>query len=160
AVPPGSFTASDRAHVANPFKGLRAFEEADADDFFGRDRLITEVVARLVNGACLVALVGPSGSGKSTLGRAGLLPALRRGAIPGSAQWLIASMTPGSQPLLELEAALLRCAGESPPSLAESLADEMSGLLRAALRVLPDNSRRLLLIIDQFEELFTLVEDT
>ena len=68
--------------VANPYKGLRAFEEADADDFFGRDELLEQLVKRLGTTRFL-AVVGPSGSGKSSVVRAGLLPAIRRGAIPG-----------------------------------------------------------------------------
>ncbi len=58
---------------ANPFKGLHAFEEADADDFFGRDRLIADVLGRVGNGARLVTLVGPSGWGKSSVVRAGIV---------------------------------------------------------------------------------------
>ena len=57
--------------AGNPFKGLHAFQESDADDFFGRDRLVADVLTRLGGGARLVALVGPSGSGKSSVVRAG-----------------------------------------------------------------------------------------
>ena len=71
------------ATIVNPFKGLHAFREADADDFFGRDRLVADVVARVGDGARLVALVGPSGSGKSSVVRAGVVPALRKGAVAG-----------------------------------------------------------------------------
>ena len=146
--------------VVNPFRGLRPFSEDDAGDFFGRDRLIAEVVRRVSGGDRLIALVGPSGSGKSSVVRAGLIPAIRKGAVSGSDQWLVAHMLPGSDPFIELEAALLRSTLDAPDSLAEPLrAEDGSGLLRAALRVLPTESSRLLLVIDQFEELFTLVED-
>ncbi len=141
----------------NPFKGLRSFGEDDADDFFGRDHLVADVIRRLDQGDPLVALVGASGSGKSSAVRAGVVPAVRKAAIADSDGWLVAQMTPGSHPLVELEAALLRSSLDAPDSLKQQLAEPEDGLLRAALRVLPDEGR-LLLVIDQFEELFTLVE--
>ena len=152
-------TAGTAGSVANPFKGLRAFREDDSSDFFGRDRLVADVVRRLDRGERLVGLVGPSGSGKSSVVRAGLIPALRKGAITGSEEWLVAQMVPGSHPFAELEAALLRSSLDVPDSLADQLADPETGILRAALRVLPSETSRLLLVIDQLEELFTLVED-
>ncbi len=141
----------------NPFKGLRSFGEDDADDFFGRDHLVSDVVRRLDRGDRLVALVGASGSGKSSAVRAGVVPAIRKAAITDSDLWLVAQMTPGAHPLIELEAALLRSTLDAPDSLKQQLAEPDDGLLRAALRVIPDRGR-LLLVIDQFEELFTLVE--
>jgi hypothetical protein len=66
-----------------PFKGLASFEPVDADYFFGRERLVAELVARVV-GAGFLGIVGPSGSGKSSVLRAGLLPALAGGVLPGS----------------------------------------------------------------------------
>ncbi len=143
--------------TANPFKGLRAFGEADSADFFGRERIVAEAVRRLDGGRDVIGIVGPSGSGKSSIVRAGLIPTLRKGAIEGSDRWVIAAMVPGSRPFAELEAALLRSSPVAPDSLSEQLADRETGLLRAILRVLPSDSDRLLLVIDQFEELFTLV---
>ncbi|MGI9607512.1 MAG: BTAD domain-containing putative transcriptional regulator, partial [Acidimicrobiales bacterium] len=143
------------AGQANPFIGLRAFYEDDSDRFFGRARVIADVVRRLDDGTRLIGLVGPSGSGKSSIARAGLVPALRKGAIPGSDDWLIAEMVPGSHPFAELEAALLRSSLDTPDSLSEQLADREAGVLRAVLRVLPSENARLVLVIDQFEELFT-----
>jgi basic membrane lipoprotein Med (substrate-binding protein (PBP1-ABC) superfamily)/DNA-binding SARP family transcriptional activator len=141
--------------VVNPYKGLHAFRETDADDFFGRDRLVTEVLARLAAGQRLIALVGPSGSGKSSAVRGGVVPALRRGAVPGSQGWLVVQMLPGSHPFAELEAALLREAVDGPDRWSAETWDDDDGLLRAALRVLPDDGTPLLLVVDQFEELFT-----
>ena len=69
-----------------PFKGLASFEPVDTDYFFGRERLVAELVARLV-GARFLGIVGPSGSGKSSALRAGLLPALAGGVLPGSEGW-------------------------------------------------------------------------
>ena len=145
--------------VTNPYKGLRAFQEIDADDFYGRDALVQILLSRLCETRFL-AVVGPSGSGKSSLVKAGLLPALRRGTLPGSENWFVAEMVPGSHPLEELELALLPIAVDPPPSLLEPLQKDERGLLRTLRRILPsDGETQLLLVIDQFEELFTLVED-
>ena len=94
----------------NPYKGLRAFDETDAADFYGRAALVDELV-HAVGDRRLVAVVGPSGIGKSSVVKAGLVPALRGGALPGSAPWLVTDMFPGSYPYEELAAALLRVAG-------------------------------------------------
>ncbi|MGI9624735.1 MAG: protein kinase domain-containing protein, partial [Acidimicrobiales bacterium] len=78
--------------VTNPYKGLSAFDEGDAGEFFGRERLVDELVSGLgVEGEAgrFLAVVGPSGSGKSSVVRAGLLPSLRSGAVPGSEGWFI-----------------------------------------------------------------------
>lgn len=148
----------DASVAHNPFKGLRSFGEQDEADFFGRDRLVSDVIRRIRAGQSLVALIGASGSGKSSVVRAGVMPAVRKGAVDSSSEWFIAQMIPGSRPMIELEASLLRSSLDAPDSLTDQLHDSEDGLLRAALRVLPDNGR-LLLVIDQFEELFTLVED-
>ena len=136
----------------NPFKGLRAFEETDAMDFFGRAALVAELVDAMSGRERLVAVVGPSGSGKSSVVRAGLIPALRQGALAGSDGWLTASMLPGGQPFTELETALRRA------GLREQLGDGKGEVLKAAVRLLPDDDAKLVLLIDQFEELFTLVD--
>ncbi len=146
----------------NPYKGLRPFDEADAPDFFGREALVERLVARLserVDGSRFLGVVGASGSGKSSVIRAGLVPALRRGALPGSEAWFFIEMSPGALPFEELEAALRRIAVNPPSSLVEQLENDESGLLRAVERVLPPDGSELLLVIDQFEELFTRVED-
>jgi WD40 repeat protein/serine/threonine protein kinase len=147
----------------NPYKGLRAFQETDADDFFGRAALTERLLARLADGGDsgrFLAVVGPSGSGKSSIVKAGLIPALRRGGLTNSAHWFITEMLPGTHPLEELEAALLRVAVNPIPALLDQLVEDRRGLVRAAKRILPgDPDTDLLLVIDQFEELFTLVED-
>jgi len=143
----------------NPYKGLRAFQESDAQDFFGRAALVRQLVGRMDEGGAFfgfLAVVGPSGSGKSSAVRAGLLPALRLGKAQGSEQWYIAEMTPGTQPLHNLESALLSIASQHPPQLADALqGDSLATVVR---EVLPEGGT-LLLLIDQFEEVFTLVTD-
>ena len=94
------------AGVRNPYKGLRAFEEGDAEDFFGRAQLVQELVRALASGARLVSVVGPSGCGKSSAVSAGLIPALRAGAIPGSEAWDITKLVPGRRPSAQLQDAL------------------------------------------------------
>jgi DNA-binding SARP family transcriptional activator/ABC-type glycerol-3-phosphate transport system substrate-binding protein/tRNA A-37 threonylcarbamoyl transferase component Bud32 len=150
----------DRAPIEleNPYKGLSAFGEADAEDFFGRARQVERLLARLGETGTrgrFVAVVGPSGSGKSSVVSAGVLPALRDGALPGSAEWFVVTMTPGSHPFEELEAALRRIAVNPPAGLLDQLMSGPAGIRRAVRRVLPDDHSPLLVVIDQFEELFT-----
>ena len=147
--------------IENPYKGLRSFSEADADDFFGRETLIQQLLSRLSEGGDLsrfLAVIGPSGSGKSSVVKAGLIPALRRGGLLGSENWFYVDLLPGRNPIEELEAALLRVAVNPPSSLLSQL-KENRGLIRSVNRILPnDPSVELVLVIDQFEELFTLLE--
>jgi WD40 repeat protein/DNA-binding SARP family transcriptional activator len=112
--------------VACPFKGLASFDVEDAGVFFGRERLVAEMVARLA-GAPLMGIVGPSGSGKSSALRAGLLPALAAGVLPGSERWALALLRPGEHPLRALEQATAEAAPHG----------------------------RLVVAVDQFEEAFT-----
>ena len=90
--------------------------------------------------------------------RAGLVPALRRGALEDSSGWFYVEMAPGAHPLEELEAALLRVAVQAPTSMLEQLERDDHGLHAAIQQVLPAGSE-LVLVIDQLEEVFTLVED-
>jgi DNA-binding SARP family transcriptional activator len=142
----------------NPYVGLRAFDDGDAHRFFGRDRLIDEIVARLsgtgVSARCVV-VVGPSGSGKSSVVRAGVVPALRCGAVPGSDAWFTTTMVPGGDVYESLEAALLRIAVNPPASLLGQLRNGERGILRCVRRCVATEHDCVTLVIDQFEELFT-----
>lgn len=162
AVDPGTAVASIAAEIHNPYKGLRAFEEVDADDFFGRETLVASLVTELdghgPGGRCL-AVVGPSGCGKSSIVKAGLVPALRRGALPGSDRWFIVQMYPGSRPFEALAAALRRVAIDPDPDLFGSLAGGNAPLSTVIDHVVPANGSGLLVVIDQFEEVFTLVRE-
>ena len=113
-----------------PYKGLARFETSDADFFFGREQVVAEAVGHLVQSRFL-ALVGPSGSGKSSLLRAGLLPALASGALPGSSRWGYSVMRPGTHPL----ETLIRTLDEPRPV------------------------ERGVLVVDQFEEVFSACPD-
>ena len=146
--------------IRNPYKGLRAFLEADAATSSDARRSPSGWVRRLAEEATLaVPRRGrASGSGKSSVVRAGLVPALRRGALPGSERWYVIDMLPGAHPLRELESALLAWPSP-PPSLLDELEGDELGLLRAVDRILPDPDAELLIVLDQLEEVFTLIED-
>jgi DNA-binding SARP family transcriptional activator/WD40 repeat protein len=141
----------------NPYKGLSAFGELDAPDFHGRAAEIDEIIGTLSEHR-LVAVVGPSGIGKSSVVRAGMIPALRSGGIAGSDRWLVTDMLPGSYPYEELASALIRVATEMPDGLEEDLRRNARGLARAVKRYVPEG-QTVLLIVDQFEELFTLAAE-
>ena len=131
-------------------------------DFFGREALVAGFIERMSQtpSGRLLAVIGPSGSGKSSAVKAGLLPEIRGGALPGSQHWFIIEMMPGSNPLEHLKAALLRGAIHPPPNLLEALKADHHGLLGVINRILPPgDDTELLLVIDQFEELFTLTND-
>ena len=130
-----------RRQLENPYKGLRAFQEADAADFFGREVLTQLLLERMQEQVPLrrfLAVVGPSGSGKSSVVRAGLVPALRRGGLPGSENWFVVEMFPGAHPLEELAQALLRMAVDPPNNLVEPAARSTSaGCCAWSIRCVP-----------------------
>jgi len=143
----------------NPYKGLRAFQQTDTGDFYGREALTDQILEKL-RGHRLIAVVGPSGSGKSSVVKAGVLPAMRSGSVAGWESWFFTEMVPGSHPFEELEAALLRVAVNPPATLLEQLRTDDHGLSRAVKRILPEGDSELVLVIDQFEEVFSHVADT
>ena len=148
--------------IRNPYKGLRAFLEADALDFFGRETVVQRLLQSLGedgHAQRFLAVVGPSGSGKSSVVRAGLVPALRRGAIPGSERWYVIDVLPGLHPFRDIETALMSVAVEPPPSLMEELERDELGIMRAVDRMLPDPEAELVILLDQLEEVFTMIED-
>ena len=153
--------APHASDARNPYKGLRSFAEPDAGDFFGRTELIERLVARCNEtgpGARFLAVVGPSGSGKSSVVRAGLVPAIRSGALSRADGFVVAEMFPGDRPMEELEAAILRVAAHPMPNLRDRLEAGSRGLLESAGDALPIDTEGLL-VVDQFEELFTLTRD-
>jgi len=157
-----------------PFKGLHYFDEADADIFFGRELLAAKLVSRLKDFPLLV-VIGASGSGKSSLVRAGLIPALKSsepladGTSPpeGSAQWSVHVITPTARPLEALAVSLTRDSTSvaATTTLMDDLARDARSLHLFVRKLLTLNSspvkgeERMLLVVDQFEELFTLCRD-
>ncbi len=153
----------------NPYKGLQAFHIEDAQDFFGRDRLIDELLEK-VRQLCtqdqqdravarLLTVLGPSGSGKSSVVMAGMIPKLKQGALPKSEQWIyLPPIVPGKYPLEALALALAPLFPQRSPIkiMREDLEDDSArGLhLLLATSEKPPNAY-VLLVIDQFEELFT-----
>ena len=159
-------------HDGNPFAGLAPFQEADADRFYGRAREVGAVLARL-RSSPLVALAGPSGVGKSSLVRAGVIPQLK-----GSGEgWDALILRPGRSPLAALSAIQVELArevtdpaaregrtggggGGAPPARAYGDLRGAPGQLGAALRAWAHRTRRRVLVfVDQFEELYTLCAD-
>ncbi|HYW41754.1 MAG TPA: hypothetical protein VE959_02780, partial [Bryobacteraceae bacterium] len=129
----------------NPFPGLRPFGAKDSTLFFGRDDQIGEALDRMLRQR-LLAVVGVSGCGKSSLVGAGMVPALEMGLAGDPDQrWRVATMRPGDGPLRELG----RCLGFGGGALAE----RTYGLLEAVETHLPAGEN-LLLVVDQFEEIF------
>jgi energy-coupling factor transporter ATP-binding protein EcfA2 len=142
-----------------PYKGLDVFEEEDADLFFGRERLVEDLVSR-VKESRAIFITGPSGSGKSSLVRAGLIPALKAERIQNSNRWLYETIKPGREPLEALALALSRL---KSPELADyfrqhvETTDILQKCAESALRERKD--QRLVLFIDQFEEVFTQINE-
>jgi formylglycine-generating enzyme required for sulfatase activity/energy-coupling factor transporter ATP-binding protein EcfA2 len=142
-----------------PYVGLGTFTISDGPYFFGREDLINDLWQQ-VQAHRLVAVLGPSGSGKSSVVLAGLLPRLRQGALPGSQLWHIyPAIVPGSAPLTHLTALL------QPPDVDlvawtddnlehfQTNPDHLANIINQA------NETTAVLVIDQFEELFTLCQD-
>src|SRR6266566_2209558 len=152
----------------NPYKGLKAFRSEDRHDFFGRDMLVDELAGALnafliadvkhTQSARLLAVVGPSGSGKSSVVMAGLLPRLHQGELPCSQHWVyLDPIIPGIHPLESLAVAFAK---HSPDRSLKTLRDDLEDdsayglhLLASYLGKPPET--RVVLFIDQFEEVFT-----
>lgn len=164
-------TGADWPAGKSPFPGLRAFTPADAPIFFGRSYEVDRLVDQLGKTRFL-AIVGASGSGKTSLVGAGLIPRLKANAITGSKDWRIGTMKPGEKPLDALTDAIFEAfPGMKPPAtgaarvkqeLISSLLTEPASVLRICDEGLKDAQSwgEVLLVIDQFEELFSLPGDT
>jgi transcriptional regulator with XRE-family HTH domain/putative hemolysin len=156
----------------NPYKGLLHFgtEEEDAHDFFGRNQLIEDSIDQLEmllssdQQARLLAFIGPSGVGKSSFVLAGLLPRLRASMdeLPGSSQWIyLPSMHPGNHPVEALKETL-GCVFQQKrlEDIEADLANkDARGLYTLTMQLTQSQQAYVVLVIDQFEELFTLTDD-
>ncbi|GAA1655676.1 hypothetical protein GCM10009733_061400 [Nonomuraea maheshkhaliensis] len=144
-----------RSHDVCPYQGLVPFESTKAELFFGRTRatrgLLDRLAGRLAGHGSVLLVSGASGVGKSSLLRAGLMPALAEGMLPlpGSRDWPRLLVTPGADPFAALAAAWVREFGGTAETTASRLRHAPGDAL----------SRRFVLVVDQFEELFTLVSD-
>ena len=166
-----------------PYLGLVPFGERDARVFYGRGELVAQLVQRLagrLDGTGMLVVAGESGAGKSSLLRAGLMPWLAAGALgPGSQRWPRRVIRPAGNPVRELAMVLAEAAGADPVSVYRSLSaapDEAPMLVEQAVRIATGRGPspgpggpadaaacappRLVLVVDQFEELFTAAGDT
>ncbi|TQM77786.1 WD40 repeat protein [Saccharothrix saharensis] len=154
---------ADAAGDECPYPGLVAFGPAQGRWFFGRDRLVAELVGRLDErlreGGPLV-VVAPSGAGKSSLLRAGLLPALAAGRLEGSRHWPCLLFTPTARPVPVLAKYLAAVVGTEPERVRAADPEVVVALTREALADRGGTGpARLVVVVDQLEELFTLCED-
>jgi WD40 repeat protein len=136
-----------------PYRGLLPYDRAHEAVFYGRERLTAELAGLLAETG-IVMVTGASGAGKTSLLRAGLIPALARGVqVPGSSSWPVVSMTPTTRPLTELAARLAQLDGRDPASIRPGLA-ETPGHADLLISEITREAGRLVLIIDQFEQVF------
>ena len=154
--PAASAAREKRTTARNPYKGLLAFGEADAADFYGRKEIVSQL-ASAVEDRPFTLLAGPSGIGKSSVVRAGLVPAVRASHASDGPAWLVTDMFPGARPFDALEAALNRVATETVANRIEALRSGTAGLNEVCAGIVP--GERLLIVVDQFEELFTHTTD-
>lgn len=156
---PGRYQPGQDSTAAGPYAGLRTFQEEDARMFFGRNTERADLLARMRDTA-LLAVVGPSGVGKSSFIRAGVIPALRSTEV-----WQVFTIRPGRHPMQTLAELCVRLLD---PTTGESKHPGIDGIIRSRLTAEPSvfgdlvreycarEKRRLLLLVDQFEELYTL----
>jgi WD40 repeat protein/DNA-binding XRE family transcriptional regulator len=173
------------AVTGSPYRGLAAFDEHDAGFFFGREAATAQVLERMsraLAGTGLLVVSGVSGAGKSSLLRAGVLPRIREDGLAGAPEagsWPCVMFTPTRAPLDELALRVAPLAGADAAAVRRGLADDPDGFALTARQAAlawppgspgdgdgpavhgsqPSPHRRLLLVVDQFEELFTQCPD-
>ncbi len=159
-----------------PYRGLLAYHEKDADYYFGRSEEVSLLWTRFrdlhrsESQTRLLPIYGPSGSGKSSLARAGLIPALAKQPLPGKDKARVAVFVPGTKPLQALAGILARIAQQDAMAVAKARefarelalvneAGDFDGLHRVAA-MLPDiQTMPLVIVVDQFEEVYSLCKD-
>ena len=175
-IPPGMGRGKGIFEGECPYRGLEVFEENNARFFFGREAQVDWLLghrlapmAESSHARRFLAILGPSGSGKSSLAMAGLVPALRAGKVDGSATWPIAILRPGDDPFenLTFELSKLKDMDDSGPALLARTCEYLRvrdfvhdpRALHIFARYALDGApapRRLVVLVDQFEEVFTL----
>ena len=161
---PGRYSTMQLQLDESPYAGLSSFQESDAARFFGRSREIAAAVNR-IRDRPIMGVVGPSGVGKSSFVRAGLVPALKA----SGEQWETLVIRPGRSPLMAIAAMMSPMVSSTSSTVVDDLKEQaaiaqqlaaapgqMGQVLRARAR---RANRKILLFVDQFEELYTLVPD-
>src|SRR5574341_1579194 len=150
--------APELADALCPYVGLDAFNELNQFVYFGREHLVGELIRKLKD-VRFLAVLGSSGSGKSSVVRAGLIPELKKGALPGSSDWkYLTPMVPGSYPLVNL--ARLMMPPDVDPAQTEMEADLYRQNSAYLAQVVSEKfGNDVVVIVDQFEEIFTLCTD-
>jgi serine/threonine protein kinase len=161
---PGRMSSMQLALDESPYTGLSSFQESDAHRFFGRSREIAAAVPKLRDRA-MMAVLGPSGVGKSSFVRAGLVPALKS----SGENWECQVIRPGRSPMAALAAMVGPMLGTTTSSLNEELSEQAAlaqrlvrepGYVGQALRAKAKRTgTKIMIFVDQFEELYTLVSD-
>lgn len=147
-----SVPALEVGPVPCPYPGIQPFTTEDADRFYGRRPEVTDLLGRLRDGQRELYVIGPSGSGKSSLVFAGLLPSLQRTPGLAGGSFLVRQMRPGTDPTAALAASL-------DAATAHQAGEPVHWLAGAVSRLLASHAHdRLLIIIDQFEELFVIAD--
>lgn len=143
-----------------PYVGLAAFQPEDADHFFGRDDVVADLVHRVADRRFL-GVFGPSGCGKSSVLRAGLTARLMADQIPGYGPRPVVVLTPGAHPVEECAVRMATFTNESAAILRSEFAASPENLHLRVRQTLVDQSADvdLVLVVDQFEEVFTLCTD-
>ncbi|MBT2230050.1 WD40 repeat domain-containing protein [Nonomuraea sp. NEAU-A123] len=153
--------------VDSPYRGLAAFEEVDAPFFFGRDKAIAhmlERMSRMPDHSGILVVSGVSGAGKSSLLRAGVLPRIRGMGLEGAreaADWPCVVFTPTGSPLDKLAVGVALRAGVDAGAVRRALDDDPAGFALTASQAAASygDGARLLLIVDQFEQVFTQCDE-
>jgi len=150
-------------NIKNPFVGLRAFEEDEDKLFFGRDAEINDLLKKFVNSR-LLAVVGSSGCGKSSLVKSGLLPAIYSGFLSAGRNWRVALFRPGDDPIGNMAKELATrgvlnqsradAGVQNEPIIGSTLRRSTNGLIQVYQQAHFAATENLLIVIDQFEELF------
>ena len=144
------------SELGAPYLGLATFEPHDAQRFFGREPLVEQLV-RQVAELSFLAVFAPSGAGKSSLLRAGLLPRIAADTVAGGPEWVSILVTPGERPVEELAVHLANANSVAAGAVYAALAADPVGIRLAVRQILAERAKtaRLLIVVDQFEEVFT-----